>query len=153
MTREVELKSVVDDIDACRRRIEAAGPTLVFEGRLEDRRYDTIDGRLAQATMILRTRTIVAPGWIESIGGLEGIVERDERTGTRFERDRRPYDDPAELASIFERLGFGAPVRSIAKLLSISSAAPSSDSSAIRGWTCSWKSKGRLTRSSEQSAR
>ena len=35
---EVELKSVVDDVDRCRAAVERAGAKLVFAGRLEDRR-------------------------------------------------------------------------------------------------------------------
>ena len=57
MPREVEVKSVVVDETDCRRRIEAAGARLMFEGRLEDRRYDTADRRLTTADELLRVRT------------------------------------------------------------------------------------------------
>ena len=40
---EVELKSAVDDVDRCRAAVERAGATLVFAGRLEDRRWDTAE--------------------------------------------------------------------------------------------------------------
>jgi len=53
---EVELKSVVTDLDAARRRVEGAGGTLVFAGRLEDRRYDTRDRRLFASDHVLRVR-------------------------------------------------------------------------------------------------
>ena len=41
---ELELKAVVPDLDAARRRIEVAGARQMFMGRLEDRRYDRPDG-------------------------------------------------------------------------------------------------------------
>jgi adenylate cyclase class IV len=40
---EVELKSVVDDVERRRAAVERAGGTVVFAGRLEDRRWDTPD--------------------------------------------------------------------------------------------------------------
>jgi adenylate cyclase class IV len=53
---EVELKSVVDDLEARRGRVESAGAILRFAGRLEDRRYDTADRMLRLRDHILRTR-------------------------------------------------------------------------------------------------
>ena len=53
---EFELKSVVDDVAARRARVEAAGGRLVYEGRLEDRRYDTPDRALARRDEVLRVR-------------------------------------------------------------------------------------------------
>jgi predicted adenylyl cyclase CyaB len=53
---EVELKSVVDDVERRRAAIEAAGATLVFSGRLEDRRYDTPDRALMARDQVLRVR-------------------------------------------------------------------------------------------------
>jgi adenylate cyclase class IV len=57
MPREVELKSVVHDEAGCRRRVENAGAHVVFQGRLEDRRYDTNDRRLTASDEMLRVRT------------------------------------------------------------------------------------------------
>jgi adenylate cyclase class IV len=54
---EVELKSIVDDMEHRRAAIEAAGAQLVFSGRLEDRRYDTADRTLTAADQVLRVRT------------------------------------------------------------------------------------------------
>jgi adenylate cyclase class 2 len=54
--REVELKAVVDDWGARRRRIEGAGATLTFAGRLEDRRFDTPARELAARDEVLRLR-------------------------------------------------------------------------------------------------
>ena len=55
--REVEVKGVIDDFELRRRAVAASGGVLVFEGRLEDRRYDTADGALTNRDEVLRTRT------------------------------------------------------------------------------------------------
>lgn len=54
--REVELKSVVADVDDARRRLGAAGATLEFSGMLVDRRYDTPDLQLRRRDEVLRVR-------------------------------------------------------------------------------------------------
>jgi predicted adenylyl cyclase CyaB len=53
---EVELKSVVDDVDARRARVSAAGGRLVEEGRLVDRRYDLPARALGSRDEVLRVR-------------------------------------------------------------------------------------------------
>ena len=55
--REIELKCVVDDVNRRRRDLERAGGTLEFEGRLEDRRYDTAKRELSDRDEVLRLRT------------------------------------------------------------------------------------------------
>ena len=55
--REIELKSVVDDFHARRQRVVERGGALVYEGRLEDRRYDTAEASLAARDEVLRVRT------------------------------------------------------------------------------------------------
>ena len=55
--REVEVKGVVDDLDLRRRAVAESGGVLVFEGGLEDRRYDTADDALTNRDEVLRTRT------------------------------------------------------------------------------------------------
>ena len=54
--REVELKSVVDDIAVRRAAVEAAGGRLEFSGRLLDIRYDRPDRSLAARDHVLRLR-------------------------------------------------------------------------------------------------
>jgi adenylate cyclase class IV len=54
--REVELKAVLDSWNDRRARILKAGATLVFAGRLEDRRYDAEDRSLAARDIVLRLR-------------------------------------------------------------------------------------------------
>ena len=53
---EEELKAVVDDLAAARHRLERAGATLEFAGRLEDRRYDRPDHELTDRDHVLRLR-------------------------------------------------------------------------------------------------
>jgi adenylate cyclase class IV len=55
-TDEIELKAVVPDLAATRARVEAAGAALVFEGRLEDRRWDDAARSLGARDEVLRTR-------------------------------------------------------------------------------------------------
>ena len=54
--REVELKAVLDSWDDRRAQLQRAGATMVFAGRLEDRRYDTNDRSLASRDIVLRLR-------------------------------------------------------------------------------------------------
>jgi predicted adenylyl cyclase CyaB len=54
--REVELKAVVDDLAERRRRIEAAGGALSFEGKITDRRYDFASRELSGRDEVLRVR-------------------------------------------------------------------------------------------------
>jgi adenylate cyclase class IV len=103
--REVELKSVVDDLRDRRRAIEAAGGTLVFAGRLEDQRYDTHDRTLAAKDLVLRLRIyrnsdrVTAhldwKGPTESVGGFK---VRDELT--------TGITDPEALATILGHMGY-----------------------------------------------
>jgi len=105
MPREVELKSVVDDEPARRRRIEAAGARMMFEGRLEDRRFDTADLRLTSDDQLLRLRTY------SSSHGERASIEW--KGPTRQESGYKVRDEivadssnGAALAGILERLGY-----------------------------------------------
>ena len=102
---ELELKSVVDDLAACRARVEHAGAQLTFEGRLEDRRYDTPEASLGARDHVLRTRSYIdAAGrraelhWKGPTMQEAGYKKRDE-IGTAV-------DDAETLASILDRLGY-----------------------------------------------
>ena len=105
MPREVELKAVVENVDACRSRLEAAGAQMTFDGRLEDRRYDTADHRLGDADQVLRVR---------SSSDAEGPRAALEWKGpTRYEHGYKVREeisastrDAAAIASILERLGY-----------------------------------------------
>jgi predicted adenylyl cyclase CyaB len=54
--REVELKSVVDDVMIRRQFVELAGGKLLYEGSLEDLRYDNRERELAARDEVLRLR-------------------------------------------------------------------------------------------------
>lgn len=103
--REVELKSVVDDVQARRALVESAGGRLVFDGRLEDRRFDSPTRALAGIDHVLRVR-IYRDGsgmrgsldWKGSTGYEDGFKVRDEVSTT--------VGDPDALGVILERLGY-----------------------------------------------
>jgi len=54
--REVELKAVLDSWAGRRATLMKAGASIVFAGRLEDRRYDTADRALMARDIVLRLR-------------------------------------------------------------------------------------------------
>jgi len=105
MIDEVELKSVVPDLADARRRLEAAGARLVFEGRLEDRRYDDDARTLALQDHVLRLRTY------RDASGARAYV--DFKGPTRFENGYKVREeistsaaDADVMARILERLGY-----------------------------------------------
>jgi adenylate cyclase class 2 len=104
-SREVELKSVVDDLVLRRRLVEGAGGALLFEGRLEDRRYDSPDRTLAKRDHVLRLRiqrdetgARGALDWKGPTAYEGGYKVRDELT--------TPLGDPDAAAAMLERLGY-----------------------------------------------
>lgn len=104
---EVELKSVVDDVELRRARLEAAGARLIFAGRLEDRRFDMPGRELAARDHVLRSR-------IERDSNGEAVRAMLEWKGptvyTSGYKVREELsvgaDDPATLAELLGRLGF-----------------------------------------------
>jgi predicted adenylyl cyclase CyaB len=106
--REVELKALVPDLADARARLERAGARLVYEGRLEDRRYDAPDRSLAARDHVLRLRVYrdaesgavrtAALDWKGPTGYDAGYKVREE-----LSTDAR---DPDALAAILERLGY-----------------------------------------------
>jgi adenylate cyclase class IV len=104
-TREVELKALVDDVAVRRHAVEAAGGRLTFEGRLEDRRYDSPDRGLALRDLVLRLRVYRADGdvrgmldWKGPTQYVDGYKVRDELTTTA--------GNPVALAAMLEKLGY-----------------------------------------------
>jgi predicted adenylyl cyclase CyaB len=102
---EVELKSVVDDVLARRTAVEAAGGTLVFEGRLLDVRYDFPDRSLMLRDHVLRLRVYesldLRQGYLDWKGEThyqDGFKLRDEVSTA--------VDDPEKFATILDRLGY-----------------------------------------------
>lgn len=102
---EVELKSVVDDIAVRRAAIERAGAVLVFEGRLEDRRYDFDDRSLTLRDHVLRVRIYRDEHSARAQLDWKGPTRRAEGYKLREEIEARVSDADA-LVSILERLGF-----------------------------------------------
>lgn len=104
-SREVELKSVVADVRASRARLEAAGARLVFEGRLEDRRFDTVPRDLAARDHVLRLRVYrdetgarAVLDWKGPTGYEHGYKVREELT--------TPIGDADALTAMLERVGY-----------------------------------------------
>jgi adenylate cyclase class IV len=102
---EVELKSVVPDVDQCRARLERAGAALTFAGHLEDRRYDRRDRSLSQRDHVLRTRAYrdergkavrAELGWKGPTEYVDGYKQREE-IGVQV-------DEPLVLATLLDRL-------------------------------------------------
>jgi adenylate cyclase class IV len=105
--REVELKGIAySDAEAAeaRARLQAAGAALVYEGRLEDRRYDLPDRTLALRDHVLRLRVYRGATVTTSLdfkgptGYADGFKVRDELTVAA--------SDPEALARILEAMGY-----------------------------------------------
>jgi predicted adenylyl cyclase CyaB len=102
--REVELKAVVDDLTERRRKIEAAGAALSFEGKISDRRYDFVSRQLSGRDEVLRTRRYLSGAstrtyldWKGPTEMLDGYKIREEVTV--------PVEDFDALEAILEKLG------------------------------------------------
>jgi len=105
MVREAELKSVVDDVATRRRRIEAAGAQITFDGRLEDRRYDTADRRLSAADEVLRLRAYSDGHGVRAALEWKGPTRQEDGYKVRDELSTNASDS-STLAAILERLGY-----------------------------------------------
>jgi predicted adenylyl cyclase CyaB len=104
---ETELKAIVPDLDAARRRIEANGGRLTFVGRLEDRRYDRSDRSLAAVDHVLRLRVYRKD--TEAVSASIDWKGPSVLTGPYKQREELVTDiagDPSTLAQILQRLGF-----------------------------------------------
>ncbi|MEO8620738.1 MAG: CYTH domain-containing protein [bacterium] len=102
---EVELKSVVDDIARRRAAVEAAGAVLVFDGRLEDRRYDTPDRALTTRDNVLRVRVYRDAHGERAELDFKGPTQLDTSYKVREELEARVTNADA-LVAILERLGY-----------------------------------------------
>ena len=104
-SREVELKAMVDDEARRRALVEVAGGRLVYEGRLEDRRFDTPGRALALRDYVVRLRTWrtsvdvrAALDWKGPTRYEDGYKVRDELTTT--------LGDPDALQAMLLSLGY-----------------------------------------------
>jgi predicted adenylyl cyclase CyaB len=102
--REVELKSVVDDVAARRARVESAGGSVVYSGRLLDVRYDHPDLSMSARDHVLRLRVYD--------DGSARKAYLDWKGETRYEGGFKVREevstsvgDPDAMAEILERVG------------------------------------------------
>ncbi|MES2178439.1 MAG: class IV adenylate cyclase [Gemmatimonadota bacterium] len=102
---EVELKSVVDDLAMRRAVVEAAGATLVFAGRLEDRRYDSLDRSLTAKDEVLRVRIYRDQNGARAQLDWKGPTRREGGYKLREEIETSVVAADA-LVAILEHLGF-----------------------------------------------
>lgn len=105
--REVEVKGVFeDDAAAMRARgaLAAAGAALVFEGRLEDRRYDWPDRSLALRDHVLRLR-VYRTDSVRAMLDFKGPTGYDGGYKVREEHSLE-VGDPLQAATLLEALGY-----------------------------------------------
>jgi len=102
--REVELKAVVDDLAERRRKIEAAGAALSFEGKISDRRYDFPSRELSARDEVLRTRRYQSSASPKTFLDWKGPTEVRDVYKIR-EEITTPVEDFDSLEKIIEKLG------------------------------------------------
>lgn len=102
---ELELKSVVTDLDAARQRLTRAGARLVYAGRLEDRRYDTEYRSLQMRDHVLRVRTYRGDDGARATIDWKGPTRYQGSYKAREELNASVADADA-LAQILDRLGY-----------------------------------------------
>jgi predicted adenylyl cyclase CyaB len=103
--REVELKAVVDSMAARIANVERAGGRMVFRGRLEDCRYDTVERQLRVRDDVLRLRVYRDDHGARAELGWKGPTRYEDGYKVRDEVGARSPDADA-LRHILERLGF-----------------------------------------------
>lgn len=103
--RELELKAVVPDVDACRDRVMRGGGRLTEAGTLHDWRLDTADRALRSRDVVLRIREFRSGGATRA--------SLDWKGAARFESGYKEREEcslgiaqAAAGASLLERLGF-----------------------------------------------
>ena len=102
--REVELKAVVDDLVERRKRIEDAGGSLSFEGKISDRRYDFAARELSTRDEVLRVRRYQGKGSTKTFLDWKGPTEFRDVYKVR-EEITTPVEDFDSLEQILLRLG------------------------------------------------
>lgn len=102
--REVELKAVVDDLDARRSDVERAGGKPTFIGMLIDSRYDSSRGELLRRDHVLRLRVYDRNGKKEGHLDWKGETHYEDGYKVRDEISTS-IGDPDTLAAILASLG------------------------------------------------
>ena len=103
--REVELKSVVDDLERRCAAVERAGATRVFTGKLQDRRFDTPDRSLVERDHVLRVRLYESASEARTEVDFKGPTTLEDGYKVREEIGTGLVDGAAFVA-ILERLGY-----------------------------------------------
>ena len=103
---EIELKARVEDPDALRRSLLAAGAQLVYRGAMLDRRFDR-KGRLEARDEVVRLRVFRpadgSPAW--GVLGWKGPAGTRDGYRHREEWESR-VDDPKATLVVLRRLGY-----------------------------------------------
>ena len=102
---EVELKSVVDDLDLRRANVERAGAVVEYAGRLEDRRWDTPDRALLAKDHVLRVRTYRNDAGVRAELDWKGPTRREGGYKLRDELETS-IGEPDALAEMLAALGY-----------------------------------------------
>lgn len=102
--REVELKAVVDDLAERRKKIEEAGASLSFEGKISDRRYDFASRELSSRDEVLRVRRYRSPQSTKTFLDWKGPTEFRDVYKVR-EEITTPVEDFDSLEQILFHLG------------------------------------------------
>lgn len=102
--REVELKAIVDDLSERRKRIEAAGAALSFEGKISDRRYDFASRQLSGRDEVLRTRRYLSAAERRVYLDWKGPTELQDGYKIR-EEITVPVEDFDALERVLDKLG------------------------------------------------
>jgi len=108
---EVELKARVENPDAVRKAILAAGAELLYRGAMMDRRFDR-RGRLERRDEVVRLRVYhpadKSPEW--GVLGWKGPVQRRGEYRLREEWESR-VDDPKAVLVILRHMGYKISLR------------------------------------------
>ena len=102
---EVELKAVVNDLAATRKKVEEAGAKLTYEGRLLDRRYDIESRELADRDEVLRVRRYESSGSTKTYFDWKGPTQTEGAYKIREEISTR-VDDFVATEHILDKVGF-----------------------------------------------
>jgi adenylate cyclase class IV len=103
--REVELKAVLDSWRDRSTRLDRAGATRVFFGRIEDRRYDTDARSLAARDIVLRLRLYRGSDGARAELEFKGPTAYEDGYKVRDEIGSR-VSDPESVALMLSGLGY-----------------------------------------------
>jgi adenylate cyclase class 2 len=103
--REVELKAVLDSWRDRSTRLERAGATRVFFGRIEDRRYDTEARSLATRDIVLRLRLYRGSDGARAELEFKGPTAYEDGYKVRDEIGSR-VSDPESVSQMLSGLGY-----------------------------------------------